>query len=68
MKKYKYWILASCGALSLIIGIYLERNYSETESVLKSLPYILVGIGCGLFGHGVGEIIKVNTLKNRRNI
>ena len=29
---------------------------------LRALPYLMIGIGCGLFGHGVGEMVNRRVL------
>ena len=35
------------------------------QGIMKTLPYVLVGIGCGMFGHGIGDLInKKVTAKN----
>jgi hypothetical protein len=31
---------------------------------MLALPYVCVGLGCGIFGHGVGEIVSHSALKN----
>lgn len=35
---------------------------------MRALPYILVGLGCGIFGHGTGNIISQKSLKNSPDI
>ena len=31
---------------------------------MLTLPYVCVGLGCGIFGHGMGNFISSRTLKN----
>lgn len=35
---------------------------------MRTAPYISVGIGCGLFGHGVGGVLGRLALRNSPNI
>lgn len=43
------------GLLLLVIGLYLTKTAGDS---LTALPYICIGIGCGLFGHGMGNTIS----------
>ena len=41
------------------------KSLTDPQGIMRTLPYILVGIGCGMFGHGVGDLInKKVTAKN----
>ena len=33
-----------------------------------ALPYICIGVGCGAFGHGMGEMISKQTMKSAPDI
>ena len=64
MKIKKNWlllVLAVVGFALLIGGLFsIKFNCPETW---KALPYIMVGIGCGLFGYNAGEYISRMVLK-----
>src|SRR5690554_7971888 len=64
MKSEKNWLLlalAVVGSALLIGGLFsIKFNCLET---LKALPYIMVGIGCGLFGYNAGEYINRMVIK-----
>jgi hypothetical protein len=42
--------------LCFITGLVLLKAIAEPQGVLQVLPYLCIGIGCGVFGHGAGEI------------
>ena len=46
------------GLLLLAAGLYLTKMNSDPQGIMRVLPYVCIGIGCGLFGHGMGEIIS----------
>lgn len=58
--KSKYqsygWVIA--GLLLLGAGLYLIKGTADPQGVMKTLPYILIGLGCGIFGHGMGDLIS----------
>lgn len=67
-KRSLYYCLVSAGILLTVLGVFIIK-LSAGEN---ALPYVCIGVGCGLFGHGAGEIISQRALKNhpdiRRNI
>ncbi|GFZ30273.1 hypothetical protein CSC2_07990 [Clostridium zeae] len=58
------YLFVTFGLLLLIIGLYLIKTILEPQGILRALPYISIGLGCGIFGHGMGEIISRKALKN----
>jgi hypothetical protein len=44
------------------------RTAQSGLGVLRSLPYVLIGLGCGSFGHGTGELIGRLALKNSPDV
>ena len=63
MKNSIYHIMTVIGLLLIGIGVYLVRTVIEPYGILKTLPYICIGLGCGIFGHGAGEIISLRAVK-----
>ena len=55
-KETRQYILAAAGILCFITGLVLLKVAAEPKGVLQVLPYLCIGIGCGVFGHGAGEI------------
>ncbi len=46
------------GLLLLAAGICLLKMNGDPQGIMLTLPYVCIGIGCGLFGHGMGNIIS----------
>lgn len=57
-----YALLSILGFIIFALGLMLAKSLSETDGVLKALPYICVGLGAGIFGGDLGEVIKIRTL------
>ena len=53
----KYFLTTLLGLMPLALGIVGLKVMSW-----QSLPYVLIGLGCGLFGHGLGNISNVRIL------
>ena len=62
MKHCKHWIAALLGVALAAAGLYLLR--SGVPAALRALPYVCIGVGCGLFGHGMGELVARRALKS----
>lgn len=62
------YIITIIGILLIGVGLFLVKSITDPQGVLKALPYICVGLGCGTFGHGMGNIISRKALKNSPNI
>lgn len=55
----------------LSIGLYLVKAIIkpiDPQGMMKALPYICIGLGCGIFGRGMGEIISHRAIKNYPDI
>ncbi|MNI49988.1 hypothetical protein D3C73_1046270 [compost metagenome] len=44
-------------------GLILIKTMPDAQGVMSVLPYLCVGIGSGLFGHNIGEIVKGAVVK-----
>lgn len=67
-KKVFNYIFAVIGILLVITGLYFLKTGSELQNFTRALPGICVGFGCGLFGHGLGEIVSRKALKSNLEI
>jgi hypothetical protein len=56
-KTFDY-LLTFLGFALLASGLYLIKSEWELLGFLRTLPYISIGLGCGIFGHGMGNIIS----------
>ncbi|GGL65208.1 hypothetical protein [Sporolactobacillus putidus] len=63
-----HYITSTIGLLLLGIGFYLVKTVIEPQGMMKTLPYMCVGLGCGFFGQGMGEIVRRRALKNYPDI
>lgn len=52
--KVTNYITIILGLLLLAAGLYLIK----TNGIAVGFPYVFVGLGCGLFGHGMGNVIS----------
>ena len=53
------------GLLLLTIGLYLIKTVGDpqgAQGIMRALPYVCIGIGSGLFGHGMGNMISERTI------
>ena len=67
--KRKYGIWGVCiGLILLAAGLYLVRLDENPEGILRVLPFICIGLGCGLFGHGMGDLASKRVLKGNPEI
>lgn len=58
MKKSVSWVVTVAGALLIAAGFIMLKQITAPQGVMLVLPYICIGIGCGAFGHGVGNAIS----------
>ncbi|GAB6107830.1 hypothetical protein [Fusibacter bizertensis] len=56
------------GLALLAVGLYLIKTVADPQGVMLALPYVMVGVGCGAFGHGMGNIIHRKALKGHPEI
>ena len=62
MKNSVYLLLTVFGLVLAIIGLVLSKT--NTDGIMIALPYVCIGVGCGAFGHGMGQLISNRALKN----
>ncbi|MFB6468220.1 DUF6442 family protein [Cytobacillus sp. Hz8] len=67
-KNILEYVLIIVGALLLGIGVYLVKCLTNPQGVMLALPYVCIGIGCGVFGNGMGNVISRRALKNNPEI
>ena len=62
MKNKKNLICLLGGLVLWLGGFWLVRRSGISWETLRVLPYLMIGIGCGLFGYGVGEMVNRHVL------
>ena len=68
MKKGAYFLLTVIGLVLAIVGLSLIKSNTEPIGIMVALPYVCIGIGCGAFGHGLGQMLSDKALKNAPDI
>ncbi|MEK3899180.1 MULTISPECIES: DUF6442 family protein [unclassified Paenibacillus] len=63
-KSVTAYLLVITGVVLLAGSLYLIRTVHEPEGVLRTLPYVCIGLASGMFGSGVGEIMSRQALKS----
>lgn len=58
------YVTTAVGLLLLAAGLFLIKTNGNPQGVLRALPYVCIGIGCGLFGHGMGDIISERAVRS----
>lgn len=63
MKKANHYVILISGIILLITGFCLVKLSTEPQWFMQTLPYVCIGIGCGMFGHGISNIINKKALE-----
>ncbi|MHA6482351.1 hypothetical protein ACX1C1_10685 [Paenibacillus sp. strain BS8-2] len=56
-KVIGYYLLTLIGVALFAGSVYFIKTIEDPEGALQSLPYLCFGLGCVMFGHGIGEIV-----------
>lgn len=64
MKSQIKYITIVLGVLLLALGVYWIKTVADPQGVMRALPYVCVGIGSGLFGHGMGHILSEQAIRS----
>lgn len=67
MKKAD-WVVTLIGVIMLGVGLYLVKTIANAQGVLLTLPYVLVGIGCGIFGYGMSNIVSQKAISKDEHL
>ena len=62
--KAKSYAIIIVGLLLLAAGLYFIKMNSDPQGVMRAFPYVCIGIGCGLFGQGMGDIISERAVRS----
>lgn len=67
-KKLIDYFMVILGILLLVGGLVLIKLVNMPQGVFIALPYICIGVGCGIFGHGMGDLINLRLMSNHPDI
>jgi hypothetical protein len=59
----KFIALAVFGLIMLIVGLVLAISLPDTQGIMRTLPYILIGVGSGIFGGSSVSAISSHRLQ-----
>jgi len=63
-KNIRFYIIYSlAGLLVLASGVVLNKFTRDTKGIMLTLPYVLIGIGCGIFGYNFGTAMNIYIAK-----
>ena len=69
MKKNVINALTLVVGLALLgAGLYLVKTVFTPTGVMLALPYVFIGLGCGMFGQGVSGFVNRAVLKKNPEI
>ena len=72
MKKNKNvieeWLLTFVGIGLVVVGFLLHKYSLSTDKMMVIIPYIFIGVGCGIFGHFMDNLIKYFSTKNHKEL
>ena len=57
-KKIRNILFIIIGIVLFGIGFFLLRTGAANNGFLQTLPYLLIGVGCGIFGYGSGDLLS----------
>ena len=62
------FMLVFLGLALVLTGLYLHKSIDSVNKTVLAIPYLFIGIGCGVFGHFMGNIIKYFSTKNNKEL
>lgn len=63
MKKGKDYLITIIGLILAAVGVCLIKFIPDPQNIMKTLPYLCVGLGCGALGHGLGNIFTRKSIE-----
>lgn len=56
MEKARNYIVTAAGILLLAVGLCLMVTTDSRQAFVAALPYVCIGVGSGILGHGISNI------------
>ena len=63
-----YYVIVVLGIGLVLAGFGLLRFLFDDAGSMSVFPYLMIGLGCGIFGHGMGNLINSRIMSNRPDI
>lgn len=64
----KDWFLTFLGIGLVVVGFLFHKNIVSTDKMIATIPYIFIGVGCGIFGYFMDNLIKYFSTKNNEEL
>src|SRR6056297_1777282 len=61
--KRKDHLMALLGALIFVLGLYFVKTEALGTGALRAMPFLAVGVGSGVMGHGMGNMLSRHALR-----
>lgn len=49
-------------------GFLIHNSSTSTDKTMVTIPYIIIGVGCVVFGHFMGNIIKYYSIRSNKDL
>ncbi|HCA29476.1 MAG TPA: hypothetical protein DEP23_07900 [Ruminococcaceae bacterium] len=63
-KSILSYFLVIMGLVLLAVGLYFIKTMQNLQGIIRALPYVCIGLGSGIFGYVMEEIISQRAVKN----
>ena len=67
-KKLRDYGMTILGIILIILGILCLKLEASPKGIMQVLPFLCIGLGCGTFGYGAGNLISRTVLRNSPDI
>lgn len=69
MKRTAIRVLVMLGGLALAgAGLWIVKAGGAEAGIMRTLPFLCIGVGCGMFGGALGELISAATMKKHPDV
>ncbi len=58
MKHTKSYVIIAAGIALFGLGFFLLKAFTDPYWISHTFPYLCIGVGCGAFGHGLGDLLS----------
>lgn len=66
--KRRDYAIVIVGVTLFVVGIYMIKTIANPQGVMLAIPYVAIGVGCGAFGHGLGNLLQRWALKDHPEV
>ena len=67
-KARGYYLLTTLGFILFVTGIVLVILFSESQGIMKTLPFLCLGVGSGTCGGSIGGVINYHKVKKNPSL